>query len=131
MDKASPAFLLSGLHPSLLDCLKTEPRRLDRIAGLAGLHPDLRFEMSIFEPERKLPSGKNRSSYWNGFDASACHNAIVFFDPDNGFETKTKRGDQWVRHDELEALFSRLPETSIMIIYQHKPHKKWPVVSPN
>ncbi|MGI8958430.1 MAG: hypothetical protein ACR2IV_01450 [Bryobacteraceae bacterium] len=50
---------------------------------------------------------------------------MVFFDPDIGFETKTRDGQSWIRHGELNSLFAGLPETSVAVVYQHRPRHNW------
>ena len=50
---------------------------------------------------------------------------MVFFDPDNGFETKTKHGTKWIRHEELRSFLASPPKTSIMVVYQHRPRRRW------
>jgi hypothetical protein len=46
----------------------------------------------------------------------------VFLDPDNGFETKTRRGAKWVRHREVQELLS---QAAAVAVYQHRPHQSW------
>jgi hypothetical protein len=108
-----------------LDLLKEEPRSLNRIANLGGVDPTRTFEVSVFAPDRVIGSGPKRREYWSGFDASMLHNSVVFFDPDNGYETRTQKGPKWIGHDELKNLFASLPETSIALIYQHRPRQIW------
>ena len=108
-----------------LDSLKKEPRTLTRISSLGTLTPDKQFQVTVFAPERVIGSGTRRHEYWDGFDVGSFENSVVFFDPDNGFETKAQRGKKWIRHDELKDVLARLPETSVVVVYQHKPHRTW------
>jgi hypothetical protein len=108
-----------------LDLLKEKPRGLKRICALGSANSAKQFEVCVFAPERFIGSGPARSEYWLDFDASTLENCVVFFDPDNGYETKMQRGSKWIRHDELKALFARLPETSIAVVYQHRPRRQW------
>jgi hypothetical protein len=110
---------------SFLDSLKEEPRSLNRIENLGRIDPTRTFEVSVFAPEREIAAGLKRQEYWSGFDASLLHNSVVFFDPDNGYETRTQKGPKWIGHDELENLFACLPETSVALIYQHRPRRIW------
>jgi hypothetical protein len=108
--------------------LVEEPRSLMRIAGLGSVQPRS-FKVTVFSPERFLHSGTKRREYWAEFDPTKMKNAVVFFDPDNGYETRTCNGQKWIRHSELEDLFTRLPETSIAAVYQHRPRlRRWPDV---
>jgi len=117
-----------------LDSLKKEPRSLRRISALGTLNPEKQFEVFVFEPERFIGSGAERREYWADFDASTVENSVAFFDPDNGYETKVQYEKnrrlerEYIGHDELRNLFAQLPETSVAVVYQHKPHRKWSVL---
>jgi len=52
-------------------------------------------------------------------------NTLVFLDPDNGFETRTRRGPKWVRHVEVKWLVEQLPESAAVAVYQHRPRRRW------
>lgn len=104
--------------------LKKEPRSLARISRLGAVEPNKEFHVSIFSPKRFVGSGAKRTEYWSGFK-SYIKNCVVFFDPDNGFETKTQSGTKWIRHSELKDFFARLPKTSVAVVYQHRPRRKW------
>ena len=114
-----------------LDSLKEEPRSLKRISLLGTIDPEKQFQVSVVAPERVIGSGTKRRDYWSDFDVSTLEKSVVFFDPDNGYETKTRylkkkpTGSKWIGHDELRNLFAQLPQTSIAVVYQHKPHRKW------
>lgn len=105
--------------------LKTERRNLSAIAGLGSLEPSKSFNVSLFASDKHIRPGHLRSSYWVGFQPEQHENAIVFFDPDNGFETKTQRGMKWLRHSELQTFLPRLPQSSVVVVYQHRPHRTW------
>jgi hypothetical protein len=106
--------------------LKKEPRSLERITALGSAeHNAPSFRVSVFTPFEYIGSGNQRANYWTGLDPNKLENAIVFFDPDNGFETKTQHGTKWVRHLELKHLLSRLPKSSVAVVYQHRPRRKW------
>ena len=66
-----------------------------------------------------------RQEYWQDFQPEKFRNALVFFDPDNGFETKTQKGTKWIRHEELKQCLSKLPDTSAIVVYQHRPRRTW------
>lgn len=113
-----------------LDSLKKEPRSLERIIALGSAeYGSPEFNVSIFPPfppTKHIGTGKQRADYWAGFEPKKLENAVVFFDPDKGFETKTQHGTKWVRHSELKNFLSRLPETSVAVVYQHRPRlRKW------
>jgi hypothetical protein len=111
--------------PPFLISLKNEPRSLERISTLGAIEPNAEpFHVSVFGNSRHIDIGNKRAEYWVGFELEKHANAVVFFDPDNGFETKTKRGTKWIRHSELKYLFTRLPETSVVAVYQHRPQRR-------
>jgi hypothetical protein len=109
-----------------VDSLRHEPRSLERIAALGSAEFNTpAFRVSLFAPSGHIGAGKQRAQYWSGFEPEKYENAVVFFDPDNGFETKRQHATKWVRHLELKHFLSRLPETSVAVIYQHRPRRKW------
>jgi hypothetical protein len=101
---------------------------LSGIEELGRLDDSKQFDVQIFEPKRFVKKGLERRQYLKDFDVQNLLSSIVFFDPDNGFETKTCKGNKWIRHYEVEETLRRLPENSVVAIYQHKPHRKWGVV---
>lgn len=106
--------------------LKKEPRSLERITTLGSAEKSARlFCVSLFAPSKHIGSGNQRANYWAGLNPDKLENAVVFFDPDNGFETKTQHGTKWMRHLELKHILSRLPKSSVAVVYQHRPHRKW------
>ena len=114
-----------------LDSLKEEPRTLKRISALGTIDLKNQFPVSVFAPERVIGSGTKRYDYWSDFDASMLENSVVFFDPDNGYETRMQYqkgkppGPKWIGHDELKNISARLPPTSVAVVYQHKPRRRW------
>ena len=106
--------------------LKKEPRSLEGITALGSAEQNApSFRVSLFAPSEYIGSGNQRAKYWASFEPERLDNAVVFFDPDNGFETKTQHGRKWVRHLELRHFLSRLPKTSAVVVYQHRPRRKW------
>ena len=106
--------------------LKEEPRSLERITALGSAEQNAAsFRVSLFAPSKYIGSVNQRANYWAGLEPEKFENAVVFFDPDNGFETKTQHGSKWLRHSELKHFLSRLPNTSVAVVYQHRPRQKW------
>jgi hypothetical protein len=124
-------FMCQNFIRRFLDSLKEEPRSLKRISALGSIDLKNQFPVSVFAPERVIGSGIKRRDYWSDFDASTLENSVVFFDPDNGYETNMQYekgklpGPKWIGHDELKNVFARLPPTSVAVVYQHKPHRRW------
>lgn len=108
-----------------LGSLSETPRTLSRISTLGELDPAINLNVTVFGSDRHVPCGAQRSDYWVGFCPEYFENAVVFYDPDNGFETKTQHGPKWIRHAELANLFNHLPQNSIAVVYQHRPRRKW------
>lgn len=105
--------------------LQDEPRSFSRISALGKVDRSGKFQVSVFAPERLVSTGLRRSEYWSGFKPKELGNSVVFLDPDNGFETKTKRGPKWVRHSELRDMVVQLPESSVIVVYQHRPQFRY------
>lgn len=103
--------------------LKNTSRGLGSITDLGSLEPTKQFSVSIHAPDRYVEPGRRRPDYWWGIDHPS--KSVVFLDPDNGFETKTCKGTKWVRHSEVKSLLEKLPQSSAVVVYQHRPHLKW------
>jgi len=72
---------------------------------------------------------QNRAAYFKEIAKENLDDAVVFLDPDNGLEVKSTgdgNGDKYVRSDEVELIYSRMGENSVLVIYQHLPrlHRK-------
>jgi hypothetical protein len=122
-------------HHKLFDCrafvrpflesLKEEPRSLARIEGLGSATPAVPpFDVSIFARSRCLGAGDGRAAYWDGLHPDGLANAVVFFDPDTGLETKSQTGRKWLLHAEMQRILSSLPSTSVAVVYQHRPQRE-------
>ena len=103
--------------------LKNTSRGLGAIMGLGSLEPTKQFSISIHAPDRYVEPGRRRPDYWQGIDHPS--KSVVFLDPDNGFETKTSKGAKRVRHSEVKSLLEKIPQSSAVVVYQHRPHRKW------
>lgn len=103
--------------------LKGTPRGLGAIVDLGTLEPSRPFSVSVHAPDRYVEKGVRRKSYWQGLEYPS--KSVVFLDPDNGFETRSRKGPKWVRHGEIRSLLERLPQSSAVVVYQHRPHRSW------
>lgn len=108
--------------------LNTEPRSLMHVCSLGGVEPRKTFEVSVVSPNSFIGRAAKRREYWAGFNPRDFEDSVVFFDPDNGFETKTRQGQKWIRHRELSDVVARLPATSVAVVYQHRPRLDWDTV---
>jgi hypothetical protein len=49
---------------------------------------------------------------------------LIFLDPDNGFETLTQTREKWVRHSEVDWILRSMPDSSAVVVYQHRPQRR-------
>jgi hypothetical protein len=105
--------------------LAAAPRSLQRVAALGGLEDGHALEVTVAQADAFVEEGARRASYWDWCHPERYADTLVFLDPDNGFETRTQRGPKWVRHAEVKWLLERLPETSAVAVYQHRPRRRW------
>jgi hypothetical protein len=105
--------------------LAAAPRSLERIAALGGLEDGHPLEVTVAQADAFVEEGARRASYWDWCHPERYADTLVFLDPDNGFETRTQRGPKWVRHAEVKWLLERLPESSAVAVYQHRPRRRW------
>jgi hypothetical protein len=111
---------------NFLEALAKTPRTLERIVDLGALDSLCQFEVQVHEAYRSIGSGKQREAYWKSFRSEAQENTLVFADPDNGLEPKTKHAEKWLRYDEVRKILEDLPQTSALVVYQHRPQReKW------
>ena len=67
-----------------------------------------------------------REVHFSKIPTSALRQALVFFDPDNGFEVPSmtaRNREKYLHYAELAEVFSRMDDTSVAVIYQHLPRK--------
>ena len=98
-----------------------ESRDLNDIGDLGTLDARSQFEVSLFHPERHVEPGLDRGRYLVDFEPQTLDKTLVFFDPDNGFETETRRSVKWVRFSEIKDTLLKMPENSAIAVYQHRP----------
>jgi hypothetical protein len=108
--------------PELFDCLKDlvlgQNRRDVRAAESAGILPTCRFFDEVLADDRA-----GRAAYFESFFELAQGCELIFFDPDNGIEVKSKPygrkgSSKYIYWRELTASFSR---GHSLLIYQHFP----------
>jgi hypothetical protein len=110
---------------SFLDSLRSDRATLATITTLGAADGSDRFEVTIPPGLRFLDSGLGRAGYWQGWDSSQLPNALAFLDPDNGFETRTRRGRKWLQHRELAGLIPALRPQGAAVVYQQRPRAPW------
>jgi hypothetical protein len=106
--------------------LATLPRSLERIAALGAIEQGHPLEVTVAQAHAFVDRDARRASYWDWGHPERYADTLVFLDPDNGFEARTQRGPKWVRHAEVKWLLERLPGSSAVAVYQHRPRmRRW------
>jgi hypothetical protein len=58
----------------------------------------------------------NREAYFNGINKS---DQLLFLDPDNGFEPKSRATEKHVLYSDVEKLLDQLSDNSVLSVFQH------------
>lgn len=114
-------------HPRIGSFLKelSTDRSIGGVRKLGVVDSERCFEVIVSPQDRHVPRGESRAEYWSAWSCDGLPGVLAFVDPDNGFETSTQNGEKWVRHAEVEWLLGRLPDSSGVIVYQHRPRRRW------
>lgn len=129
-DGKSPHFRFS-CQPGIRNFLSqlASSRDLGLIQGLGAIGGSPRFQVLMPPSSRYIQSGAERANYWKEWPEATWTDAIAFFDPDNGFETKTQKGTKWLRHREVAAILPTLGPEGAAVIYQHRSQRQaWDTV---
>jgi hypothetical protein len=125
-----------GLHPRrqdlwnfLRECLKRGERDIRK------LHVFMRRKPFEYLPwcDDSIFTHARRGDYFNDIPDMSLRDALVFFDPDNGFEVTSmtaRNGDKYLRYDELDSVISRMGDGAMAVVYQHLPRKSRDAFSP-
>jgi len=109
--------------------LRIPPRSFKRVALLGSITDMPSFNVHVHGPEQQIGFGWQRHFYWQPLLEKPHVETLLFIDPDNGFETKNKAGEQHLRYGEAATLLSRLPATSAIAVFQYRPQgQSWNVV---
>jgi len=105
-------------------------RKLNSLRELGLISPEGKtFDVNIYGDNTSfISTGRDRAGYWDEFKPELLKNTVIFLDPDNGFETKTQKATKWLRHNELRDIVNRMPENSVIVVYQHRPRRTWDAV---
>lgn len=71
-----------------------------------------------------LFAGADRTGYFSGFDREG--DALVFLDPDNGFEPERSCSDKHVRYAEVAQVLWQLSGDSVVSVFQHHRRLSFP-----
>jgi hypothetical protein len=113
-------FLQAGL---------TDGRQVSKIAEYFSNHHypevgDAGFRFNSYR-DNSYFTNWNRKSYFDEIPKEFLQSAIVFLDPDKGFEVKSANGrdlDKYVKFDEVKAIYDKMSSDSCLVTYQHLPH---------
>ncbi len=115
-------------RPVVLDFvgqLRGTPEGVEAVRRLGRIEAGSTFEVRIHAPRSFVPEGPARPQYWQDLEPAGLENTLVFLDPDNGFETKSQKGDRWVLDAEIHHLLNALPASSAVVVYQQRPRLPW------
>ncbi len=73
--------------------------------------------------EHKYFEHRARDRYFKNIPGELLHKSLVFVDPDNGLEI-TNSTEQHLLYPEVQKLYDRMDEDSILMIYQQFPMEK-------
>lgn len=74
------------------------------------------YRLTLHEGEALFAAG-DRAGYFSGLDGAG--DALVFLDPDNGFEPERSCSDKHVRYGEVAGILDQLPPDSVVSVFQH------------
>ena len=107
----------TDLYEFLRDCLDTG--RLD-IRQLRKFFSEKAFRFTPFR-DSTFFSNKTRDDYFEAIPEAALDSALIFFDPDNGLAHSRKTDDKHLTYDELERVYERAKDSSLLLVYYHLP----------
>ena len=102
---------------SFLDRCVREGKR--NIKELEGFFTKQGIEMTIYE---KPFSHQNRQEYFAQIGDELLTKSLVFVDPDVGLEV-ARSGEKHLLLDEVQNLYQRMGEHSILMLFQHFPRQ--------
>jgi len=114
------------LYKFLKDKLKKRQRKVSHLQeyfSSNGLH--FRYCPHGDSLDRKF-TNKHRDTYFRSIPNKDLKEAVILLDPDNGLEVKSagpKTLHKYVTLEEVEGLYQRMNETSLLVLYQHLPRK--------
>lgn len=118
-----PGARRQDLYCFLQDCLTRGVRDIRELRRFLGQRP---FIYSPYRDDAYFAHA-GRDEYFAGIPAASLRAAVVFLDPDNGLEVRSmsaRHGHKYVRWAEVAALFARMDDDSVLVVYQHLPREK-------
>ncbi len=98
------------------------------ISGIAGYFTANQLDAIVYShPELSHFEKGCRREYFGGINREILQDSLILLDPDNGLENGLEVGRPSERHllfSEVQDLYERMGDASILMIYQHFPHEK-------
>ena len=91
------------------------------IRELAGFFKEQGIETTIYCGKDKYFSRTRGEAYFKQIRTELLQKSLVFVDPDIGLEVN-KLTEKHIRYDEIENLYKRMGESSILMIFQYIPY---------
>lgn len=108
------------LETFLKSCLQTSNRNISNLRSYMDGQDGLSYHPY---KDAEFFTHQGREKYFDGIESSTLCNAVVLFDPDNGFEVKSMKGGnghKYLRFRELSRIFEKT-SNSLVLVYQHIP----------
>jgi hypothetical protein len=105
---------------SFLDGCVREGRR--DINQLESFFTRCGIEMTIYYGSDTYFTHQNRQDYFEQIGNELLSNSLVFVDPDVGLEVNSS-GEKHLLYSEVESLYERMDESSILMLFQHFPRQ--------
>jgi hypothetical protein len=88
------------------------------IGAIAGLprRTGAPYRLTLHKLDQQFTE-ENRAEYFSGLDGGG--DALVFLDPDNGFEPDRSCSDKHVRYGEVVGILGQLSAGSVVTVFQH------------
>lgn len=116
----------NGRRQDLVTFLKEQVRLGDRdVVHLRNYFKKSNFHYTPYNDDEYFQHDL-RGDYIANIPDRALSRALIFFDPDNGFEVASMRrgnGHKYLRFSELDRVLTRMGNQSIAVVYQHLPRK--------
>lgn len=108
------------LNIFLRDCLQTSNRNIVNLRAFMANQTDL-----VYYPykDSEFFTNQSRRKYFDQVEPSTLRDALILFDPDNGFEIKSMNsgnGHKYLKFEELSKIFIKAAN-SLILVYQHIP----------
>lgn len=105
---------------SFLDSCLRENRR--NIKQLESFFARYGIKMTIYSGQDEYFSHQQRQDYFTQIGDELLTDSLIFVDPDVGLEV-TRSGEKHLLFDEVQNLYQRMGQSSILMLFQHFPRQ--------